>query len=320
MKIFLSFLVFSLSLKAFSQPVLNQANCAPQAGQSYSLTNINYVNQGSAGANQIWDLSSATVDSVFTVGIYSVNGIPPDINFPNANIKSTNSNFNGYIYYYKIDLNKWEYYGFHTTISVAYSNPRTFLPFPFTYSDAHNDSCYGVLYVGYNIYKKGTVSIEADGYGSLILPSGTYNNVLRVHYVEQQIDSSQNGVYNTTLDYYYWFKPDNHYPIAYMMTSPNSGGFYLNNISSVEDLGSNSTFNIYPNPANTYINITYSGLTPMPDNYEIIDASGKVIAKEKISSAGSTLIDVSHFPSSIYLIHLLENGKIIGSKKISINH
>lgn len=96
-------------------------------------------------------------------------------------------------------------------------------------------------------------------------------------------------------------------------------------ISGCETVGineldaSNFNFSIYPNPANNLINLNFVQQNPLPEYYEIIDVSGKIVAKEKIYST-NTQINVSQLPSSIYLIHLIEKGKIISSKKISINH
>ncbi len=90
--------------------------------------------------------------------------------------------------------------------------------------------------------------------------------------------------------------------------------------TSVNEITANKfNFSIYPNPANNIINLNFIRQNTLPEYYEVIDISGMIIAKEKIY-LNNTQINVSQLPSSIYLIHLIDNGQIIGSNKISINH
>jgi hypothetical protein len=89
---------------------------------------------------------------------------------------------------------------------------------------------------------------------------------------------------------------------------------------SVNELYENEfNFSVYPNPSNSNVNLIFSQQNSLPEYYEIVSVQGKVIAKEKIHS-NNIQINVSHLSSSIYLIHLIDKGQIIGSKKISINH
>jgi hypothetical protein len=89
---------------------------------------------------------------------------------------------------------------------------------------------------------------------------------------------------------------------------------------SVNELYENEfNFSVYPNPANSNVNLIFSQQNTLPEYYEIVNVSGKVIAKEKIYSSNTT-ISLSHLPPSIYLIHLIDKGRIIGSKKISIRN
>lgn len=90
--------------------------------------------------------------------------------------------------------------------------------------------------------------------------------------------------------------------------------------TSVNEFGSNQfNFSAYPNPANSNVNLIFSQQNTLPEYYEIVSVQGKVIAKEKIYSTNTT-INISHLRPSIYLIHLIDKGQIIGSKKISIKH
>lgn len=84
---------------------------------------------------------------------------------------------------------------------------------------------------------------------------------------------------------------------------------------------SNKNFPIilYPNPANDILNIRFSEIQELTEYYEIRDITGKVIIKEKINSSNTTL-STAHFSQSVYLLRIVENGTVVGSKLFSINH
>lgn len=90
--------------------------------------------------------------------------------------------------------------------------------------------------------------------------------------------------------------------------------------TSVNEFGSiGFNFSVYPNPANNLINLNFSQQNTLPEYYEIIDVSGKIIFKEKIYS-NNTQINIEHLPSSLYLLQVKNKNGVVGSKKISIHH
>ena len=68
---------------------------------------------------------------------------------------------------------------------------------------------------------------------------------------------------------------------------------------------------VYPNPTTNYININVHEIG-FEDTYSIYDLSGKIVTKGQISSS-FTKVDLSDFPSGIYLV------KVLNFDKMSIN-
>ncbi len=107
---------------------------------------------------------------------------------------------------------------------VDYSEPRLQLWYPLCYGDSASSSFSGSgRYCGSHFVRKsGTVSIEADGAGMLVLPSrDTLDNVLRVHILtatalSTELDSDHidtTGVRQEIESRYEWYASGYRYPI-----------------------------------------------------------------------------------------------------------
>jgi xyloglucan-specific exo-beta-1,4-glucanase len=85
-------------------------------------------------------------------------------------------------------------------------------------------------------------------------------------------------------------------------------------VTSVEKEADEEPFNVYPNPVTDRITIT------LPDemkaaSIKVINASGKVIIREKASGASHT-IDMVHVPAGFYLIRANDGPKNLTLKVI----
>ena len=95
---------------------------------------------------------------------------------------------------------------------MNYPKPMPFAKRPISYkskfSDAFTDN---FIASGMNFSGSGTVSIEADGYGQLILPNKIYKNVLRVKITQLQSDTLKqyNSLSNMSIITYTWFDETN---------------------------------------------------------------------------------------------------------------
>lgn len=79
--------------------------------------------------------------------------------------------------------------------------------------------------------------------------------------------------------------------------------------------------NVYPNPANQVVNISYDinnlSTSLLQDPILIvIDMSGKTIVEDKISTNGLKSLDVSGWASGNYIYNIITDDKILVSKGI----
>jgi hypothetical protein len=79
-----------------------------------------------------------------------------------------------------------------------------------------------------------------------------------------------------------------------------------------------SDYNIYPNPANTKLNIT-KGEQIKYATLKIFDINGKNILTQKLSDK-NTMINVSALPNGIYFYKILDNNNNLETGKIIIAH
>lgn len=80
-------------------------------------------------------------------------------------------------------------------------------------------------------------------------------------------------------------------------------------------------FEIYPNPANSYITIEYDIQSQAAIGYiEIFNIDGRMIEKVELSSTNSSIVlhIGEKYITGMYLCRLVCNGEVIGSEKLTI--
>ncbi|MEO6883959.1 MAG: T9SS type A sorting domain-containing protein [Bacteroidia bacterium] len=337
MKKTLQNLIFTASLFAAfisaAQPTLTEANIAPVIGDQYTENITGYVSPGTSGANQTWNLSSMTSSSSSTTNAVSVSSTTYGSSFPSATIAFSAS---GNVSYEKISATAEQNYGIvqgGTTV-IAYSNPEDILRFPFAYTNTYTDP-WATTYVssGYTYYRAGTTAVTADGYGTLKLPSGTYSNVMRVHFVQNYQDStniSGNPIIITYQnDEYMWYLANNHSPIATVNTftangSPSQSGTYLNNITTgIAENSMLTGFNLYPNPASTELNVNVSLAANKKVEINLLNVLGEsvgtTIIADGLQGNNTYQVNTSNLSAGIYFAQIMLDGKLISAKRFIVS-
>ena len=146
---------------------------------------------------------------------------PEGQSFPGSNICLAQGTF-GIYGYLSIDDDKFENYGSSfLTSQTIYSDPETELVFPMGYEDSFTDDyAYSASLFGVTTYGTGTVSGEIDGYGTVILPNGTFDDAVRVKIVDEGVDSTDLGLgivekLVTTTTTYFWYSSAHTGPLCY---------------------------------------------------------------------------------------------------------
>lgn len=210
----LSILLIS-GVSAHSQaPVLDFANTGTLPGESYVYHACAWQSPGSSGIGQTWDFSTFTTDSLINISFVDPAGTPEAASFPTATIAADNG---GDAYAYsEFVASGGSFLGMTLPgeAPIVYSDPMLQAYYPSTYMTSWTDDYAASFSVaGFAVVRSGTISAEADAYGTLILPYGNLTDVLRVTYVDDYDDVSLITV-SSHREYTYYLQAGTHYPIA----------------------------------------------------------------------------------------------------------
>jgi hypothetical protein len=283
-------LITLVQFSTFAQPVATAANVNPNfTGEFYFAPATNF-NPGSAGANQTWDFSNLQLTFAGTDTSIPVTGSAFANLFPNANYcyKFTGLGADRY-YYHTVTAAKYEILSLALTATTGdnYSlNPRTFAVFPYTYNTVYNDT-----YRTTSNPAEVSVVATYDAYGTIILPFGTFNNVIRQKVVT-------NGVTN-----YNWFNVSPFFPILQTVLEQNSLGIVKNTtVLETETFSGGEMFSACPNPTQGFVTLNAMKSVGSPVEIEVFDLLGKRIIYSKENSLDEISLDFSPFTSGIYLV------------------
>jgi hypothetical protein len=193
MKYLFYFAVMLFSVNTvLSQPVLT-TNTIPVIGEKLSFTHCDTigVKPGASGASVSWDFSNLKLKTDgASKYIYEI--IEPSKGLQYAKFSTANYAFksgDGYSYY-KVNGSTLDRMG--TGFAEGYElldNYELNGKYPFTYQNTFTDNFSGIILtvadgVEINMKRGGTINVIADGYGTLKLPAGTFDNVLRLKIVQ----------------------------------------------------------------------------------------------------------------------------------------
>ncbi|MCY1720406.1 PKD domain-containing protein [Prolixibacteraceae bacterium Z1-6] len=83
------------------------------------------------------------------------------------------------------------------------------------------------------------------------------------------------------------------------------------------EIGTQSEIRVYPNPTSDYINISLEMVEP-DDSYTIYTIGGAILQQNSIITS-NTRVDLSEYPSGIYLVRVNNNGQLTNKKIIKEN-
>jgi len=319
-----------VSIATIGQPVLTAADLNIVLGDNFYTYRCNYMSEGPAGPNQTWDLSLLTAQSGALTTAVNVASSGYSFIMGNANIAVGVPQ--NYSFYLESD-SAHQYYGNGIgSAGLYYYDPEDLLHLPITYNDTFIDTYKAYYYASlFQEHKQGTVTVTADGYGTLKTPAGTFTNVLRVHQVETEIDSIYPpGWYWSSLtlntDIYLWYLKDNHNPIASVGTFPNSGGtvgqraYYLGNPTAVNESSQLlRSFSIYPNPATDKVMLVVDLNAKQHMEVRVYNTLGSLVktinSSDGLANKNNCYLDVAGLPEGIYFAQLLLNNNVAAEQK-----
>jgi len=208
------------------------------------------------------------------------------------------------------------------------------MQYPFTYLDSYTDSLSGTVDItgGFPLSGDylGSVTVTADGYGTFLLGTTTYSDVLRVKIVETSVaDLGLLGTIPLVRTQYNYYQPSmQNFPI-FMHTSLDAAGTVQNivysqdllSIIGVEEQNQSMSISVYPNPVTENLMIQLNSSVSISASIVVKDILGKTIVGENVQlSKGTNAVsfDLSSLIAGVYLVKI-DSGTSQITKKIVVN-
>ncbi len=301
-----------------AQITLTSSANTPSVGNSfnYHITNPATFNVMQSGANQTWDFSTAsTAPSPFNY-INLASSIEP-ATYPSANLVESNG---GSENYYNSTVNAFALEGqlVPGQIRAIFTDPREMLNFPITYPNSFNETFSGtaeIIAASITYNRGGTNVMTADGYGTLILPYTTVNNVLKITNVGNYTDMlgvTTIATYVDTLITFYNATTNNFiagYSVLYANgTLTAQYSYHIDQadlVVGIDDVVTAKNYvTIYPNPAKNVVTIKSNQLL---DEIHIYDLTGKMMKAIKPSSTLEQQIKIDDLNAGIYFVKYIDD-------------
>ena len=279
---FLPFLL--LSSGVFAQTI-TAGQCDPQPGDDVDMLQGAYMAPGAAGLNQTWDLNGFVSTGTIPQTFITPGSTPYGASFPSSNVAQ---DAGGGSYGYGL-TNSSGYLNLGVQgdlFSLVCSQPMVVVPYPLTYNtpDVNPFSCAG-LSAGSAYTRTGSITVTLDGTGTLILPSGTWTNVMRVTMLQSFTDAGDLINTSGTQTNVFWYKPGIRFALAASYaTQYNGTPSNYTWLLDADNIGLDETQRMaigveaFPNPTDDVVTLTYGAGGRI--RVEVLDGLGRLVLTE----------------------------------------
>lgn len=327
-------LLFGVTM-SYAQPTLTTSNqYTPGLTPTYYI--IDTFNVGAAGTAVTWDFSSLTNDSSSTAQFLASSGAPFYASFPTSDVTvqqiALNTGDSTLTYYDNqstgVFLSGAMIQSDTTWSVVSYTDSEMQIPFGISYGQTATDNVAGTITTWASIFDHaGDLQIDGDAYGTLILPTGTFHNVIRfkktLHATDSYLGTEYFQYVGTS---YFWMQPGQPMILlsytkmeTFLAGSPYSTQ-YSCSYSNALPVGIQEaspefiSLQLYPNPASDVLQVKYNNhILSSNVQINITNLKGQQVLHTAISD-GSTLLDIQHLSAGTYFITLSDDQTTVHSK------
>jgi len=331
MKILLQsiFLLCGFYFPANAQITLTPANNFEIGYQYVSGFNVEQglsFDPGAEGENQVWDFSDVTSISSSSVTVEALENLPNAANYPNAD--SGFQDGNGSDSYFSNTNEAQSFWGASGSSGavITYIDPQDYLRYPMTFQDEFVDEFSGTSTTNVTLERKGTTTVTIDGYGTIITPTGTYDDVVRVKAILDYGDFQGNfelAHYDETR--YSWYNLTERSPLFSIVLA--DYGFSQTTVISYLESSTTLTKNklalkplqLYPNPANNYITVVHELKNFKDANVKIFNHLGQEVKHVQLQdNAINGAIDLSEIETGTYYLVIYEDNVVKGRERLIV--
>jgi hypothetical protein len=305
-----------------AQPILSSAVIGSIGAElSNDIAPMDVFDPGPEGADVIWDFSDfPSTGSSIDFTFIAPSSTAYDYAFLDANIATDDGA--GNYGYFNVTATSYAQNGFaNASAIVHYDDPEILCVFPLTYGTTNTDDFHSEFYSGVDFERSGSNTMYADGYGTLILPTGTYTEVVRVKVVQYFSDEAIGIPYTIYYDntLYYWYKEGITGALFEYFYQSLSGSVSSTNISAllqtniITDIEANNTnsnfLTITPNPAHDFIHLQHSQGIEVEILFTLYDITGKIVLQETFAAGNTQEVNISSLPAGVYIAEVMANAE-----------
>lgn len=319
---------------ATAQPVLHATEFSPPIGHSWTYLDVDYESLGPAENNFTLDLSSLVGGTATATVCMAPSATPYAGNFPEATHAWLSD---GMYNYYKETDSTLEMLGAYDPIygiQLEYTDPQVMAAFPLSLGEEWMDQDLSTMdMMGDVSTYTGTLQGTYTGYGTLILPYGTYTNVARVYttYSYEQ-ESTATGHSNWQTHHVSYIKtglPVALFTVDIVLSDYFSGdsmdtvvvsGSMLDPVSvSIAEEARSLGGRLVPNPARDMTELLLDHAARPGARVELLDATGRVLQTRAVPTGFQRVpLELGSLPQGVYLVRASDASSIVGSWRLTI--
>ncbi|MFN8231003.1 MAG: T9SS type A sorting domain-containing protein [Bacteroidia bacterium] len=335
-----------ISVTVNAQLTLTKAFNEPIIGDAYVNKGFDTVNTvpKNVGANQIWNFSAFTQNTVTSSGTFtSASSVPTASNYAGCNLVEDQGS-NNYLFEKTTSTptTQVELLGMQngTVTSFNFTNSAIAAIWPVSFGYNNTDNFSGTVSSSFGAGNiSGTLNNSATGTGTINLPgSNTLNNILQT-----KTTLTLNAVVgtapfqftlnaqNTTYNYYHSSNKFALVEVKYeKQTLTSVGGPTVTNtasakintvaITGINDKNFDATFQIFPNPATNNITVNLTNVNNTNGSIYLINNLGSIIKTIDLGNESiiKKEISINDLPKGIYFVKT-QLGNSSSTRKLIVN-
>lgn len=321
-----------LGMTALAQPTLEFPSSAPTPGTSFEVNYAAPTAPGANGPDQTWDFASLAADSSGITYVELPEATPLGNEFPSATaavVAPTGTD------YFRAAAGLLELQGISFLGQTApLDNSAAYLPYPCTYQSSWEDDFGGTLeFQGFPLQVTGTVIGIADGYGTLLLPEGPVNDVLRVRRITSTTIQTFLGDFVLEDETFAFYTAGIGIPV--LEISNTTGDVLgtpidlqtlewvdLTTVGVAEGPGARIGLEAFPNPATDQVQVNISLGGGAQVSVELFDAQGRQVRALPLNTGShgvhTHFLDIQGLPSGMYMLRVVDNDGRSGTVRIQV--
>lgn len=331
-------LALAVPCVALAQAQITSANM-PQVGDVYNFTvsydDFNAVEIAAAsGANQTWDFSDFANGESMDMTVVAASSTPFAAEFPGSNLA------------FVIDEAEYTFltstassvmidgiaFSGEDGVSIGYDNAELVYNLPFNHQTSFTDTYGGSGNIqGFDFTVDGDVTFTGDGYGTLILPSGTYPNCVRYSNTKTESITFLGFPSTTTINSWIWVSADHRYVVAGFeeYLSPDGGKDQATYTSYVRNSGPTSVIDVvadfnptvYPNPVQANGTLMLDWDLQETVELTLMNLAGQIVFSDHVAlNKGSNVLhpSIAARATGMYFLRVVDSEGASSVKRLVI--